>query len=375
VIAQLIDAGTDTHVSARTYNADVKDLLDIQSQISRAIADDVRLDLSPAEKARLATVREVDPAAHDLYLQASYQFAQQTPASIRQSLALYQAAAEKAPSFALAYVGVAQAEAALLQITAESPEDSVQREKDALAKALAIDPHLGDARGLLASLAYWHDWDWPRAEREFRLALAEGAQAPTEQRFGSALITRGRFEEGTAHLQAALELDPLGKSPRVNQFFGLYFQRKYGDARRELDGLLVLSPDFLAGHVLLGLVATLQKDCPQATTQAQWIGAHFPSPLAGLVSALASSCQGDFASARQSLARVTAAKGPAFASPYQIALGYASIHDPEGALSYLEKSADRREPQILYLKVEPLFDSIRSDPRYVALEKRLGLEP
>jgi TolB-like protein/Tfp pilus assembly protein PilF len=374
VTAQLIDARTDTHVAARTYDADLKDVLDIQSQLSRAIAEDVRLDLSPAEKTRLASARPVDPDAHDLYLRASYAFAQQTPSSIADSLSLYKAAAAKDPSFALAYVGIAQAEAALLQITAEGPEESVARQEAALTKALAINPHLGDARGLVAWQTYVHDRDWPRAEREFRIALAEGAQAPTEQRFGVGLDTRGRFEEGAAHLQTALELDPLGRSPRVNQFFGFYFQRKFADARRELDGLLKLSPDFLAGHALLGLVATMQHDCVIADLQAQWTVAYYPSPLADVEAAFANACRGDAAAARRRLEHAIAAKGHGFASPYQIALGYAAIHDSSGALAWLRKSADLKESQALYIKVDPMFDDIRADPQFVALEKRLRLE-
>jgi TolB-like protein len=373
VIAQLIDATTDTHVSARTYNSDVKDVFDIQSQISRAIADDVRIDLSPEEKTRLTAIHAVDPGAHDLYLKASYQFAQQTPDSIRRCLALFHAAAAKDPSFALAYVGIAQAEAALMQITAESPEEASRHEKDALAKALALDPHLGDARGLLASLVYYHDWDWPRAEREFNLALAEGAQAPTEQRFGAALSTRGRFEESNAHLQRALELDPLGRSPRVNLFLAYYFQRKYAEAYHEINEILTSSPDFLAGHIMLGLIATMQHDCDRAGIEATWIRTHVPSPLADFEWALANSCRGDFPGARRYLEQAAAWRGPGFASPYQIAMGYAAIHDSQSALDYLEKSADLREGQVLYIKVDPTFDSIRSDPRYIALEKRIHL--
>jgi TolB-like protein/Tfp pilus assembly protein PilF len=373
IIAQLIDARSDTHISARTYDSDLKDVLDIESRISRAIADDVRLDLSPLEKSRLAVVREVDPEAHDLYLKASYAFAQQTPASIAQSLALYKAAAAKDSSFALPYVGIAQAEAALLQITAEGPEDSVRHQEEALTRALNIDPHLGDARGLLAWQTYVHDRDWPRAEREFRMALAEGAQAPTEQRFGVGLDTRGRFEEATVHLQTALELDPLGKSPRVSQFFGLYFQRKYAEARRELDELLALSPDFLAGHALLGLTAMMQHDCALTYRQAEWIGNRFPSPLADIETAFADACRGNASAARMSLERASASKGPAFASPYQIALGYSAIGERTSALSYLRRSADLRESQALYIRVDPLFDSLRADPRFIALEKQLGL--
>jgi len=375
VIAQLIDATTDSHVSARTYNADVKDIFDVQSEISRAIADDVRVDLSPEEKTRLTAIHAVDPEAHDLYLRASYQFAQQTPDSIRQSLALYRASAAKAPSFALAYVGIAQAEAALLQITAESPEETVRHEKESLGKALALDPHLGDARGLLAAIVYYHDWDWPRAEREFRLAIADGGQTPTEQRFGAVLATRGRFDEAIAHLQKSLELDPLGKSPRVSQFFGLYFRHKYAQARRELSDLLATSPDFMAGHVMMGLVAKMQHDCATADAQSDWMKRHYPSPVAEFVGALAAACRGNVVAAREDLEQAASWKGAGYASPYQIALGYASAGDREAALSYLEKSADMHEAQVLYIKVDPMFDSIRSDSRFIALERRVHLIP
>jgi TolB-like protein/DNA-binding winged helix-turn-helix (wHTH) protein/Tfp pilus assembly protein PilF len=375
VTAQLINAPTDTHLWAQTYESTINDVLDIQSQISRSIADDVRLDLSPEEKQRLAAVPTVDPEAHDLYLKASYQFAQQTPDSLRQSLSLYQAAVAKDPKFAMAYVGIAQAEASLAQITAADPDKAIQGERVALAKAIAINPHLGDAHGLLASLVYYRDWDWPRAEQEFKAALAEGARAPTEQRYGSSLITRGRFEEGTAHIQAALELDPLGKSPRVNQFYGLYFQRKYPEAREKLEEVLASSPDWLAGHGLLALLAATEHNCADADKHAQWMLQKYPSPLSDFLLSLASSCRGDQAKAREYLAHAAAYKGPAFVSPYQLALGYAYLGDKEKAMSYLLKSAEIREPQAPYIKVDPVFDSIRSDPRYQALEKEIGLEP
>jgi TolB-like protein/Tfp pilus assembly protein PilF len=373
VTAQLINAPTDTHLWARTYDNDVKDVLDIQSQISRAIVSDVSLDLSPSERERLATVPTIDPEAHDLYLKASYLYGQQTRESIQQSLALYRQAAARNPSFAGAYLGIAQAEMALLQITAEGPQQAIGRAREALAKALEIDPHLGDAHGVLASLDYFHDWDWPKAEREFQLALAEGARAPTEQRYGSALITRGRFDEGIAHLQSAMELDPLGKSPRVNQFFGYYFQRKYGEAREKLEDILAGSPDFLAGHLLMGLAAVEQHDCAQVSKEAAWSTKKYPSPVAEFEFALASSCRGDFVSARQHLQSAEAFKAPAFASPYQLALGYATIHDKERAMAFLQKSAESHEPQILYLKYDPMFDEIRPDRRYIALEQEVGL--
>ena len=375
VTAQLINAPNDTHLWAHTYDADVKDVLDLQSQISRAIVDDVRLDLSPEERQRLAVVPAIDPEAHDLYLKASYQYAQQTPESLRQALDLYRAALVKEPNYALAYMGIALTEYTLQQITAEAPAEALVHEKEALAKALAINPHLGEAHGMLAAIAYFQEWDWPRADQEFQLALREGAHGMTEARYASSLATRGRFAEAEAHVQAALALDPLSRAMRVNQFFVLYFQRKYPEARQRLSDVLASNPDFFAGHALLGLVSTLQHDCVEDSRQAEWSEKHFPAPVAKFEMAMASYCRGDGRQARQYLEEAAASKGPAFASPYQLALGYALLGDKDEALAYLQKSADAREGQVVYLKYEPIFDDIRSDPRYIALEKKVGLEP
>ncbi|MGH7935613.1 MAG: tetratricopeptide repeat protein, partial [Chthoniobacterales bacterium] len=308
----------------------------------------------------------------DLYLRASYQFAQQSSASIRQSLELYKATVAKAPTFALGYVGIAQAEYALMTITAESPDEGVPHVKQALHKALTLDPHLGEARGLLASLIYWREWNWPEAERQYHLALADGAQAQTQRRFGVELVTRGRFAEGMAHLETALELDPMSLSPRTSLALAYYFQRKYPEARRAVEDALTLNPDFLAGHVVRGLVAMLQRDCTPTAIEAAWIRSHYPSPLADFEAALTDACRANAAAARQDLARMTASKARPFASPYQLALGYAAIRDDETALTYLEKSAAIHEGQATYLKVEPLFDSLRAKHRFVSLEKKMG---
>jgi TolB-like protein len=373
VRAQLIDGASDTHISARDYNGDVSDVLDIQSQIARAVAADVSLDLSPGDKAHLSAPRIVDPVAHDLYLQGSYALGRQTPDSMRQALALFQASAAKDPGFALAYLGIAQAQASLGQITVMSQEDTERLEKDALLKALRIDPENAEARGLLGAMSYTFDRDWPEAERQLRLALAEGAQAPTEARYGLYLATRGRFAEGMARIQAALELDPLGLSPRVSQFFVLYFQRKYAEGRSGLEEVLARNPDFLAGHALIGLSSTLLHDCPRIATESQWLKSHFPSPVAEFEISLAAACVGDKASARSALATMAAWKGAGFISPYQLALGYAAIDDRATAITWIDRSIRAREPQANYLRVEPLFANLHNDPRFIAQEKQLGL--
>jgi tetratricopeptide (TPR) repeat protein len=240
-------------------------------------------------------------------------------------------------------------------------------------KALSLDPDLGDARGLLASSTYFHDWNWPEAERQFRLALAEGAQAPTEQRFGSALITRGRFAEGMTHLETAIELDPLGKAPRVNWLIALYFQRKYAEVYREADSLLASEPNFIAARVMKLSAALVERDCTTTAAQAAAIGQHYASAMANIEYAMDGACRGDRAAVQKSVAGIESSKTTSFASPFQLALVYAVLGDKTTALQYLDKSADLHEPQILHLKVEPLFDSFRTDPGFIALEKRVHL--
>ena len=373
VTAQLIDAKSDTHIWAQTYDADLKDVLDIQNRVSRAIVEDVRAQLSPEEKARLELVPTVNPEAQDLYLRAKYEAAKGTPDALRQSLDLFQQAAKKDPSYAPAYLGIGQSEFALIQLTAETPQDGIARAQAALQKALELDPHSGEARGTLALIAYTWDWDWPRAEKEFQLALKEGAPWLTQSRYGWALATQGRFEESRVHLQAAQDLDPLSTGPRINEMLALYLQRKYPEAGETLRGALEQNPNSVSTHILLGVVATVQGDCKEAEAQAEWTEAKFNSPVSKALLAYASACRGERAKALQYLTEAAASKGPGYVSPYQLALGYALLHDKASALSNLEKSAEVHEGQILYLKYEPIFDEIRSDARYVALEKKVGL--
>jgi TolB-like protein len=375
VTAQLIDASTDTHLWARTYDADLKDVLDIQNRVSRAIADDVRAQLSPEEKARLAIAPTVDPEAEDLYLRAKYEYAKLSPESLRKSLELFQQAVKKDPSYAPAYVGIGQVEFGLIQLTAETPKEGIARAQAALEKALELDPHSGEAHGTLGFIAYQWDWDWLRAEREFQLALQEGATGLTESRYGWSLATRGRFAEAQTHLQTAIDEDPLNPGLRVTQMLALYLEHKYPEGKQTLDGALGLNPNLLSAHVMNGVNAVMEHDCHEAAAEADWTAGKFAAPVAKALQAYAAACSGERNQSLQYLKEAAAIKSPGYVSPYQLALGYALLHDKDAAISNLEKSADVHEGQVLYLKYEPIFEEIRNDPRYVALEKKVGLVP
>ncbi len=316
----------------------------------------------------------MNPEAQDLYFRAKYEAAKLTPESLRKSLELYRQSTLKDPSYAAAYLGIGQAEIALIQLTAETPKEGIERSRAALQKALELDPHSGEVRGTVAFIAYTWDWDWPRAEREFQLALKEGSPWLTQARYGWSLATRGRFEESRTHLRAAVDLDPLNPSPRFSEVLGLYLEHKFPEAKEKLVGMLNTNPDSLTAHIFLSVVAVVQHDCDDTAKQADWVGGKFDAPVSKAMLAFASACRGEQSKALQYLKEAGESKGPGYVSPYQLALGYALLHQKDAAISNLQKSAELHEGQILYLKYEPIFDEIRSDPRYVALEKKIGLE-
>ena|SRR5579875_2839388 len=226
-----------------------------------------------------------------------------------------------------------------------------------------------------ANLIEVYDWDWHRAEREFRRAITEGAQAPPYSSYGYLLATRGRFREAQTQLRIAQDLDPLAMYARFNQFFAFYLEHNYPEAKRALRGMLETNPDQLDAHFMLGVTAAVERDCAAARNEFEWSARKFSAPITKFGLALSAACDGRREQARKYLADAAKPNKNGYNSPYQLALGYAVIGDKEAVLSFLEKSADARESQMLYLKYEPLFDGIRSDPRYIALERRVGLLP
>jgi tetratricopeptide (TPR) repeat protein len=188
----------------------------------------------------------------------------------------------------------------------------------------------------MADVDYVYNWDWPRAEREFRLAAEQGAQATTHSYYGWALATRGRFREAQSQLRTAEDLDPLDE------------------------------------HVMLGVISVYRHDCWKAAAQFDLLPAGTPAPIRSVGRALTAACRGENKDARRDLEDAAANKS--FISPYQLAMGYAAIGDPHRALEYLNQSAGACEGQIFYIKPDPAFDTIRSDPGFRDPEKKIGLD-
>ena len=368
VTAQLNRTSDGFHLWSHSYQSNSKDLMGLQQQVADAIAAEigqVRGGSPPVMR-----VASTNPKAHDLYLQGVYQFNLQTPESLLNSIQLLRQATVEDPSFARAYLSLALAEGNAATLSVMTNQEVMPHIRQTLQKAIDLDPSLGNAYGTLAFYDYTLDWDWPRADAEFQRAIERGAGADTHSRYGWALATRGRFAESHEQFKLATEQDPLSFAPPLNEFFVYNFERDVAGQKRTLDRVLQLKPNFLGALILEVAIATQQHDCATARSDANLMAKIYPT-LSATQGALgmAAGCENDKPEALRRIKQMIAMKAQA----WQVAIVYALIHDTDNVIAQLNKSADAREGQILYLRYNPFFDEIRSDPRFISLEKRVGL--
>jgi len=373
VVVQLIRSADGYHLWSHTYDAPLADL----SRVETEIAASTEQALLPARKATQAKlVPAPDPAAHDLYMRAIYQFQLHTANSLKESVRLSEEAVRIDPQYARAWFAIARAENYLSAISVISGREAATVGRAAAEKALAIDPHFSDAHAYMAHTTYVYDWNWPEAEKEYALALeGEGSHGQAHSWYGWGLMTRRRFAEARSHLQVAEELDPQSPSARQNIITDLIFERNFSAAKREVAGIFKLYPKSIVAIRDLGWIAILEHDCPAARSAAQTGFEWYPDQSDKTGSPTLKAHCGQPEEARRQLDAMVKDSEKEFQSPYSIAQGYASLHDADRAIEFLKKSADARESLLLYLTIDPLFDPIRKDPRLQDLEKKIGLLP
>jgi serine/threonine-protein kinase len=370
ITAQLNRATDGYHLWSHSYETQSNDMLAMQDEVATSITDAIGQMRGGSPPA----IHEptTNPQALDLYLQGEYQYYLRTPESLKKAEELFNEAIQKDPNFARAYLGIGNAEIAAVSLTTVTQEESIPHVREAAQKAIELNPSLGEAYGLLADVAYTWDWNWTQAEDEYRRALDEGAGADTRVRYGWSLATRGRFAEAHTQLRLAAEQDPLSVAAPFDEFFVYGFERDVAGQKQVLQRMMHLNPDFLGAHALVVVMAVGQRDCATVRQEADWIEKTYPKvPVTQTVQAFSAICAGNKSEALRRIQQMKALSAP----HYQLAIAYALLHDTDNAIAELERSGDAHEGQILYLKYDPLFDGIRDDPRYVALEKRVGLIP
>lgn len=374
ISAQLLHAPTDTHLWAETYDRDLRDALALQAEVARAIANEIRVKLTPVDQARFAEARHVDPEAYEAYLKGLYHWNKQSREDLKKGIHWFQQAIAKDPTYAAAHLGLADCLSVLAWGSFVAPEEGCGRAKGLLLEALEMDRGSGEAHASLGFVTMVYDYEFASAERQFELSIELSPRYATAHHwFGLYLALMGRFEEGYTELQRAVRLDP--HSPQIRVTLGLIYWSwgKYDLAVKNFEKALEIDPDFLWAHCSMAFTYADQSKYDRAIAagrRAVDLSQGAPSTVAflGYEYALA----GHLAEARKILEQLQEISKQQYVTSYGVALIYAALGETNETLRWLETAYNERAAWMVFLKIDPPFDYLRSDPRFQDLMRRMN---
>jgi TolB-like protein/Tfp pilus assembly protein PilF len=377
VSAQLIDARSDRHIWADSYDRELREIPTLGSDVARAVAAQVGIRLTPQEDGRLTQAGRVNAEAYDLYLRGRYLWNQRTEVQLLKAIEYFQRAIEKDQSFAPAYAGLADTYGLFgFSLYAAMPAaEAEQRAEAAARRALQLDDTLAEAHAALGGIYHRSKWNWVEAQRELQRAIElNPGYAPGHQTYALYLATVGRQQDALAAIRRALQLDPA--SPIINAAVGrqFIFARQWDDAIEQLQKTIELQPTFMAAYHRLGQAYGAKEMYTEAITaleKARELSNNNPLVLAAL--GHTSARAGKRNRAQELAAEMTRLSSARRVSSYDMAVLYSGLEDYNQAFSWLERAYEQRDPSLVYLKVESWFEPIRSDPRFDALARRIGL--
>jgi TolB-like protein/Tfp pilus assembly protein PilF len=375
ISAQLIEAPTDYHLWAASYERDLRDVLSMQEEVTRAIASEIRVNLSAQEQARLASTRPIDPEAYRLYLKGRYYWNKRSLEGFQKAIEYFQQATAKDPAYALAYVGLADTYTYFSFFDVVPPREAMPNAKAAAARALEIDDRLGEAHVSLGYVSYTYDWDWPAAGKHFEQALTlNPAYSRAHTFYPFYLSSLGRSEEALAVAKHSLDLDPA--SPAVNHSLAVqfYFARQFDQAIEQSHKALELDPNFAISYELLGEVYVSGGQYREGLSELEKYSALSRGRAMSLaLLGYAHARLGERSQGLRMLEQLEAALKERYTPAFSFAVVYAGLGEKDQAFAWLEKAYGERTSRLGYLKVEPLWDPLRSDPRFAELVRRIGL--
>ena len=371
---ELVDVEKDSRLWGHQYNGKLSDIFSVQEEISRDICEKVRPGLSGEEKKRLVKRQTENPEAYQLYLEGMYQERKSTENAFKKAVRYFEQAVEKDPNFALAHAGLAETYSLLGDAGYLPPREAWPKAKAQAMEALRIDDTLAEAHTSLALVREYADWDWSGAESEFKRAVELSPNSSTAHLwYGYHLAKMGRLEEATRELRKAQELEPL--SLRINTTVGwqLYLRHQYDQAIDQLQKTLEMDPNFAPARWILEDVYV------QTGMYKEFLAEEEKAlSLAGNADLAASLGQEYKASGYRGVLlyrlgglRELSKRGRVVS--YAIAQIYARLGQKDQAFDWLKRAYEEHDSGIASLKVDPVFDSLRSDPRFQDLIRRLGL--
>ena len=374
VTVQLIRTSDGSHLWAETYDSTADNTFAVEDEITQAVTGALRVRLADAES---RSQRLVNPEAHDLYLRGRYWWNRRTPFAVWKSVAYFNQALEKEPLYPQAYLGLADAYTVLGFNDQEAADEVAPKARAAAEQALQIDNGLGEAHAALAATLLYHDWDFRRAEQEFRRAIQlDPNYATAHQWYGLLLMCERRFDEALPEFAKAQRLDPLSLMITLDVGQVHYYSGRQEAAIQQAQKALAQDPDFAMAHDLLGMAYEKEGRYPEALREFQTyvkLSGDDPDSLMRLALTYADTRNADAALALAK--RIENVPKGTYVPSYNLAVIYATLGEKERTLEWLRRAVGEHASSCLMFAIEPAFEGLRSDPRFQSLARDVNLAP
>jgi adenylate cyclase len=373
IVAQLIDAGTDEHLWAETYDRELTDIFAIQSEVAEHIASALRAELSHDERVRLGREPTADMLAYQFYLQGRHALILFDEDGMRRAIEWFEKAVERDASYALAHAGIALAYAELGEVGAMRPSEAFPRAQAASARALEIDDELSEAHTTAALIRFVYEFDWAGAEAGFRRALELSASnADAYDLYGRMCSALERYDEAVAYQRRAHELDPMAH--RVDFSTALLRAGRYDDALEAATRAVGIDPRYPRAHATLGWAYLLKDRVEEGLAELERAVTLAPGELQWLAQlGEAYGRSGRTERAREILADLEARARTGFVAPNHLAYVYTGLGEHDRAIDCLEQAFEQRAGAVYGIKGSFLFAPLRGHPRFTALLRKMNL--
>jgi serine/threonine protein kinase/Tfp pilus assembly protein PilF len=375
--AELVEVAGDSQLWGQQYNRKLSEIIPVQEEIAKEVSAKLHLRPTGEEQKRLTKRYTENPEAHQLYLKGRYLWNRRTGDALKRAAEYFRQSIDKDPTYALAWAGLTDCYVLESFYSGLSPTEAAAKAKEAAARALALDDTLVEPHAALAYVKTFYDWDWAGAEREFKRAIELNPNYATAHHWYSLYLGAvGRPDEGIAEVRRAQEADPLSPTISVTAGVTFYNARQYDQAVEQLHKALEMDPNFPSAHLFLGLayeqvargeeaIAELQKSASLSGGEPAELG------LRGHVYASA----GRRAEAQRVLAELKDLSKRRYVPAFDMALVYVGLGEKREALEWLERAYEDHSYRLTWIKCWRQLDSLRGEPRFQELLRRMGLSP
>jgi TolB-like protein/Flp pilus assembly protein TadD len=361
---------------ARSYDGELRTILSLEDEVARSVTDRIQVPLTPEERTRISSRQpEVAPAAYEAYVRGTYFLGKVTPTDFRRAIGYFQQAIDIDPTYAAAYYGLAECYGELGYYALGPPNETFPKSRSAALKALELNPTLAEAHSALGRVEFLYTWDFAAADREYQRSIELNPKsARIRQNYGFYLAGRGRKAESIANAQLSVELDPLSLLAHAAAARPYFNARQYAKAIAQSQSTLEIDSTFSRAHFWLGLSYEQlgrREEAIRELERTVGLAGRIPVYLGALGHAYAVS--GRRAEALSVLEELQRRSDSSYISPVDIATVYVGLGRTDEAFEWLEKAYEGRAYGLVFMNVDPRFDSIRSDPRFADLIRRVGL--